>query len=132
MLFDATQTVNLGKLLRVLNASLNCQLASARLSAAVAIVAEHKHQFKGLQEGLLDAARAEVRDAFEVLNAVGINPAERAHLQPADQALTAAFGNSAWNMRAQLAMTALSEVTAANSDLGTGMDYEVRPGTLLF
>lgn len=130
--FNATDIANVGKFLRVLNASFNCKLAIARLNAMVAITPVYQNQFKGLQFGLLDAAQAEVRDALNVLSDVGINAAATAQLTTADQEITAAFGNSAHNQRLARAQTALAAVVAADAGLGTGLGFTVGAGSIMF
>jgi hypothetical protein len=127
-----TEIANVGKFLRVLNASFNCQLAEKRLDAAVQVVDAQQNHFKGLQFGLLDAAQAEVRDALADLGAVGINSAVQAQLTTADQAITDAFSNSSPGQRKARAAAALSAVQAAKVGLGSGMTYLLGQGSLMF
>jgi cytochrome c peroxidase len=127
-----TEIANIGKLLRVLNASFNCKLAAARLDAAVRIADQYKNHFKGLQFGLLDAAQAEVRDAIADLADVSINAAVRVRLNAANQAIDDAFSNSSPVQRLAKARVALTEVTGADSGLGTGLGYQVGPGSIMF
>jgi hypothetical protein len=129
---SATDITNLGKFLRVLNASFNCKLAAARLDAAVKVTDSYKNHFKGLQFGLLDAAQAEVRDALSDLSAVAINPAQQAQLSSANQSITDAFANSSPGQRLTLAQSALSAVQAADSGLGAGLGFQVGPGSIMF
>lgn len=130
--FNDTDIINVGKFLRVLNASFNNQLAIARLQAVIRIADAQKNHYKGLQAGLLDAAQAEVRDAIAVLSGPGINSAEVAHLMTADQTITSANSNSSWNQRLAKAQTALAEVQAAETGLGTGLNMAVGPGSVMF
>jgi hypothetical protein len=126
------EIANIGKLLRVLNASLNCQLAARRLNAVLATLTQYRSRFKGVQDGLLDAAQVEVRDALTELSQASISPDVQTHLQAADLAISAALSNAAFNQRSDRASTALNELLAADSGLGTGMQYDVGPGTLMF
>lgn len=128
----ATEITNIGKFLRVLNASFNCKLAAARLNAAVLITDEYKNHFKGLQFGLLDAAQAEIRDALADLSAVGINSAVQAQLTTADQAITDAFANSSHVQRLAKAQMARSAVLAADPGLGSGLGFSVGAGSIMF
>lgn len=130
--FSETDIANVGKFLRVLNASFNSQLAAKRLDAAVQIVDAQQNHFKGLQFGLLDAAQAEVRDALDDLAVVGINTAVQAQLTTADQAITDAFSNSSPGQRRAKAAAALSAVQSATAGLGTGMTYQLGQGSLMF
>lgn len=129
---SATEIANLGKFLRVLNASFNCQLAMKRLDAVVQIAEANENHFKGLQFGLLDAAQAEVRDALADLNAVSINSTVRGHLNTANQTITDAFENSSPTKRHDNAQTALTEVQAANTGLGSGIGFSMGEGSLMF
>ena len=130
--FDATDIANVGKFLRVLNASFNCKLAIARLQAETQVNATYMNQWKGLQFGLLDAAQAEVRDALTVLSQVGINAAGVAQLTTADQEITAAFANSSHTQRLAHAQAALAAVLAADASLGTGLGFSVGTGSIMF
>lgn len=130
--FNETDIANVGRFLRVLNASFNCQLAIKRLDAMIQIVGEYQNHFKGLQFGLLDAAQAEVRDALAVLSAVGLHANLQMQLSAADQAITDAFNNSSHGQRKTKAEAALTAVQAANTGLGTGLDYDLGQGSLMF
>ena len=122
----------MGKFLRVMNASLNLKLAAMRLDAMVKVAAEYKNHFKGLQFGLLDASRAELLDALNDLNAVMILPAIQTHLNTANQAITAALSNTSAKQREDAAALALLEVETAATGLGTGLDFEIGPGSVMF
>lgn len=132
IVLSETEIANVGKFLRVLNASFNVQLAAKRLDAVVQVVDAEQNQFKGLQFGLLDAAQAEVRDALDLLGAVGINSAVQAQLTTADQEITDAFSNSSPGQRRARAEAALSAVQAAEAGLGSGMTYQLGQGSLMF
>lgn len=127
-----TEVVNIGKFLRVMNASFNLKLAEARLQSMVEVTLDQKNHFKGLQFGLLDAAQAEIRDALSVLGDVGIHADEQAELAMADEEITEAFSNSAHQQRADRAQTALAQVRAAQAGLGSGLDFAIGPGSIMF
>jgi cytochrome c peroxidase len=128
------EIADMGKFLRVMNASFNLKLAAMRLDATVKVAAEYKNHFKGLQYGLLDAARAELLDARSVISDVMILPAVQTHLNTANQAITTAFSNSSAKQREDAAALALAEVTAAAAGLGTGsgLDFPIGQGSLMF
>jgi hypothetical protein len=128
----ATEIANIGKFLRVVNASFNCKIAAKRLDAVIQVAGGYQNHFKGLQFGLLDAAQAEVRDALADLSAVSINSAEQAQLTAADAAITDAFANSSHMQRLAKAMTALTAVQAADTGLGSGLTFTVGQGSLMF
>jgi hypothetical protein len=128
----AQEIADMGKFLRVMNASFNLKLATKRLDATVQIAEEYKNHFKGLQYGLLDAARAELLDALADLSQVALLPAVQAHLNTANQAITDAFSSSSHGQRKAKAALALSEAQAAAAGLGTGLDFTVGPGSLMF
>lgn len=127
-----TDIANVGKFLRTLNASFNDQVVIRRLTALVAITNDQKNHFKGLQQGLVDAAQADLQDAINDLSQVGISPDVLTHLQSANQSLTDANSNSSWDQRLTKVQAALSEVTAGEAGLGTGLDMGIGQGSLMF
>lgn len=130
--FNDTEVRNVGKFLRVMNASLNDQIAIKRLQAVIAIVDQFKNRKRGVQFGLLDATQAEVRDAITVLSQVGASSGSVNHLRLADTALTKAQDKNNAQKRRDQAQIALNEVLAAESGLGTGLDMAVGQGSLMF
>jgi hypothetical protein len=126
------EIADMGKFLRVMNASFNLKLAAKRLDAMVKIVHEYKNHFKGLQYGLLDAARAELLDALADLSVVMLLPAVQAHLNTANQAIDNAFTTTSQSQREAAAALALSEVQAGAAGLGSGLDFPVGVGSLMF
>ena len=130
--FNDVDIDNVGRFLRVLNASFNSQIAIVRLQAVIRIAEAQKNHYKGLQAGLIDAAQAEVRDAIAVLDGPGINQDLVARLVVADLALTEANANSSWNQRLSKAQAALVEVQAANTGLGTGLNMDIGSASVMF
>lgn len=128
----ATDIANIGKFMRTINAAFNAQLAIYRLESVIAVTTEYKNRFKGVQQGMLDTAQAEVKDAIRVLDDVGIYPSVVAQLQTADAALDAAIAASAHASRKSNSQTALTAVQAANSGFGTGLTYTLGTGSLMF
>jgi hypothetical protein len=61
-----------------------------------------------------------------------LQPAVQAHLNTANQAITDAFSSSSHGQRKAHAALALSEVQTAAAGLGTGLDFTVGPGSLMF
>src|SRR6185503_5813435 len=66
----AEEIDNIGRFLRVLNASFNVALAARRLDAATALLDRFGNGKLGLQRQLLRLAKAEVDDALRVLSEV--------------------------------------------------------------
>jgi hypothetical protein len=130
--FNATDIANVGKFLRVLNAAFNCQIAIYRLQSGIEVIDEYSNRFRGMQFGLIDTARAEVRDALTALSAVGINAAARSALETAEEELDEAMSASAPNMRKASAEAALAAVELANDSLGDGIEFSLGQGTLMF
>lgn len=130
--FNSTDISNVGKFLRVLNASFNCKLAIKRLQAETQINTSYMNQWKGVQFGLLDAAQAEIRDALADLSQVGINATAVTQLTTADQEITDAFANSSHGQRLAHAQAALTAVLAADASLGSGLGFSVGPGSIMF
>jgi cytochrome c peroxidase len=128
-----TEIANLGRFLRVLNASFNAQLAIARINGVIPIItAEHNH-FSDLQQTLASLALAEVNDALADLSAVsGLNASAQTDLTAAQGFLQTASTHSSHTQRLNAAQSALTSVTSANTSLGTGMAFTMGQGVLMF
>lgn len=130
---SATTVANIGRFLRVLNTAFNAQMAITRVEAAHQIIVADKNQSRDLQQELLRLALVEVEDALEVLSAVSnLNSAVQSNLVAAQGYLQTASTHASHTQRRRNAEDALVELTAANTGLGTGMDFTMGAGTLLF
>jgi cytochrome c peroxidase len=126
--------VEVGKFLRVLNASLNCQMTLRRLHAALEIVRGFRDAQLGVEQGLVTLARAELSDALEVLSAVhALDVREQHWLRDADALLRPACGGPRRAaVRESQLRRAIALVERAARGLGSGMDMDIGQGTLLF
>ena len=97
---SATEIANIGRFLRVLNASFNIQMAIARVNALLPIIADGKNQSRDLQRELARLALVEVQDAIDVLSAKSnLNTAVQTNLQAARSALQTASTHASHTQR---------------------------------
>jgi cytochrome c peroxidase len=130
---SATQIANLGSFLRVLNVAFNAQVAIKRISSVISIIDGVGNQSLAVQKTLLSLAREEVQDAIGLLSPFPLlNTASRAQLIAASALLQSASTQNVQQARRALAQAALTQVTNANSGLGTGMTFNMGQGTLMF
>jgi cytochrome c peroxidase len=133
IVLSATEIANLGRFLRVLNASFNIQMAIARVTALLPIIADGENQTRDLQQALASLAGEEVDDAVAVLSAKsGLNTAVQADLASAQGFLATASTHSSHTQRGRAAEDALSELNDAKAGLGTGMNFTMGAGTQMF
>ncbi|MFZ5890025.1 MAG: hypothetical protein ACOY0T_03075 [Myxococcota bacterium] len=123
---------DLGRFLRVLNASLNCQMASYRLSSAIDIVAEYGDRERRVTNGLVDLTRAELEDALEVLGAV-----TELHRDGQQRILRALLllRWADWQggyFRMRTLRYALELIREVEQSFGTGLKMKLGAGTLMF
>jgi cytochrome c peroxidase len=124
---------DVGRFLRVLNASFNCQMALRRLDAADTLVGALGAGSVSLQRGLLALALAEVNDALDVLSAVDdLNDHSEAGLRTAAVLINLAIGAVNPTARQQELEQGRAQVLDANADLGSGMAFTIGEGTLMF
>jgi cytochrome c peroxidase len=122
----------IGRFLRVLNTSLNCQMAAYRLRAATEIAALRGNRDRDVQVGLLNLAEAEIQDALEVLGAVReLNPRAQRSLRDATRHVQRARAGHTRD-RLQHMRRALERVTEADRSLGCGLNMQLGQGTLMF
>ena len=129
------EIADLGRFLRAINASFNCQLVIARLQAALEINDAYGERFLAVQRGLLKAARSELQDASNDLSgAAALNPEVQSQLLEVRRELDLAIGPGSWSSlyRRLKTKSALARVSAANTALGSGMSFDIGEGTLMF
>lgn len=133
IVLDASQIADIGRFLRVLNASFNVQMALARVDALLPIIDAGKNQSRDLQRELARLARVEVDDAIDVLSQKsGLNAAVQADLSAARAFLNTASTHASHTQRLRAAQDAQAELNAAKAGLGSGMDFTMGPGTHMF
>ena len=129
----ATEIANVGRFLRVLNASFNVQLAVERVNALLPIVIADENQSRPLQQELARLALVEVDDALAVLSEkAALNTAVQADLTSARGFLQTASTHASHTQRRRAAEDALPELSDANAGLGTGMAFVMGEGTNMF
>ncbi len=132
-LLQPFEVEDLGRFFRVLNAAFNCQLALARLQAALQINQSYANRYISIQRGLLRLAVVEMDDALTVLGEVAeLNVDASDLLRQARGDIEAAVETLNKHRRIERTQRALEGVAAANDALGTGMTFQIGESTLLF
>jgi len=130
---NATEVANIGRFLRVLNASFNAQMAIARVNALIPVIVDGKNQTRDLQQELARLALVEVQDALDVLSAKsGLNTAAQADLTSAKGFLQTASTHPSFTQRQRAAEDALPKLQSANTGLGSGTSFSMGQGVLMF
>jgi hypothetical protein len=125
---------NLGRFLRTLNATFNVAQALKRLDTAAAV---SNSQFgttaANTQFQLMRLAAIDLQDAFNDLNAVGLNPTQAASINQAITVLRNAL-ISATTAAARLSaeQQAMQLVGTVTSGIGTNLTYQIGDGTVAF
>jgi hypothetical protein len=136
IILSATEIADLGRLLRVLNASFNAQLALRRLNAVRAIL-QSTAAFDSVQGPLLALAKDELLDAISVLSAVSnLHSAAQTDLQSANTDITNAISASTVAARVTAVNSAINHVNSANGRFTTSgtalISFTIGAGTLMF
>jgi cytochrome c peroxidase len=127
------EVANLGRFLRVLNAAMNCQLALTRINAVTAIVQDQKNHNADLQKTLAQLALAEINDALADLAAVdALNASAQSELLAAQASLEDAATHASHVHRLSSARDAQTHIGAANASLGSGLNFTIGQGGLMF
>lgn len=123
----------LARFLRILNVSFNAQIALQRVEATLTLSAERGRRRRDVQRGLVRLAQAELGDALEVLQQVpDLNLREQRQLRSADQALWRARAlQRPESVRRELRQAA-RQLRRSIEGLGSGLDYPLGVGTLMF
>jgi cytochrome c peroxidase len=133
IVLSATEVANIGRFLRVLNASFNIQMALARVDAVLPIIIDGENQTRDLQQELARLALVEVEDALEVLSAKSaLNTAVQTKLTTAQGFLQTASTQASHTQRRRAVEDALPNLLDAKAGLGTGMDFTMGQGTNMF
>jgi cytochrome c peroxidase len=136
IILTATEIADLGRLLRVLNASFNCHLALRRLNGVLTIL-QGTSSFDTVQGPLLALAKDELLDALTVLSDVsGLHNAAQSDLQSASTDITNAISASTAAARVSAVQAAIIRVTSANDRFTTSgtptLSFTIGDGSLLF
>ncbi len=136
IILSATEIADIGRFLRVLNASFNCQLALRRLKAVLTID-QSTGAFDSVQNPLLALAKDQLQDALTVLSAVSsLNSTAQTELQSANTDITNAISATTVADRKTAVQAAINLVTTANGLFTTSgtptISYTIGAGSLLF
>jgi mono/diheme cytochrome c family protein len=130
---DATQINNLGRFLRVINASFNAQLAIKRLDAANALVNRFGSNNVNMQRTMIRMAMAELDDAIAVLGGVsGLNGTARGTMQTARGFLFVAVSAFTSGTRQFNIVQGRNLIAIASNALGNGLTLTIGEGTVMF
>ncbi|HYP89541.1 MAG TPA: hypothetical protein VEQ59_15340 [Polyangiaceae bacterium] len=127
--------VEIAAFLRVLNTLLNLDLATQRLQASQRFTTEFWDYRKDLQIGLITLARKEVADALRVLaspDGPPLHTAEQSTLSTVISQLDSASTTSDAATRLSLTKSALSLIAGARPRFGSGVQYTLGTGTLMY
>jgi hypothetical protein len=125
--------LDIGRFLRVANAALNVQMARARAIAARDISVQFGTQNDDVQRGLIQLALDETEDALRVLGDVHcLAPEQQEQLRRVRDALSRAERQHQCGDRQRLLRTAIRRLGSTLDGLGTGLEMEIGPGTLMY
>lgn len=127
-----TDVQNIAALLRVLNAAFNSALSAQRNSAALALETSRDAGARQTVNTLLALSNNEAADAIEVLNARKLHSKAVKLLRRAVSRNARAMAAKPANTRQSLIRGALNDFRAAKAQLGTGLDFVLGEGNLLF
>jgi hypothetical protein len=124
----------IGRFLRVLNASFNLSVAEQRMTAARTLNAAFWAYRDDVQKGLLRLASEEIDDAIRVLEngAADLHPNQRASLASARTLLTQALAATDPAVRRDRTDAAKALVVGAKAGFGTNMTFQLGSANLMF
>lgn len=132
---SGTQINDIGRFLRVLNVSFNVQLAIQRLNASHTLNVAFWGYRDDIQKGLISLAKEEADDAQRVLSsALGgpLHTTQQAQIATAIGFMNQALAATNPAVRRDRTNDARTLLTTVKNALGTGMDYQLGTGNLMF
>ena len=137
---SGSQIEDIGRFLRVLNVAFNVQLALQRLNASHTLNVAFWGFRDDIQKGLISLAKEEADDAFRVLastitvpaNSGPLHPAQQTQISTAISLMNQALAATDPALRRDRTSDALNLLTTVNSALGTGMNFQLGAGNLMF
>jgi len=131
---DDEQIEQVGAFLRVINAALNMAMAEQRLAAALAIdeAGGRARSSRRISERLVELAGVELLDARAVLARNGLNRAGHRLLRTAIHQSRHSIDQRDAKRRRQAIERALELTIEARQRLGTGLEFELGEGNLVF
>lgn len=123
----------IGRFLRVLNASFNLAIAKQRMDASRTLNIQFWGYRDDIQKGLLNLASEEIEDAIKVFEfGSNLHPAEQVTLASARTLLAQAVAATDPGVRKTKTEQATSLVVSVRNALGTGMNFTLGTGNLMF
>lgn len=132
--FPDSDIVKMGRLLRVLNAAFNLDLAKQRLDAARVLAGRFHDTRDDVQKRLMELAEVEIDDALQVLGAGGtpLHRVSRYRLQQAKTEIAAGLSAAGWSARQSRISSALMRVQNARDPLGSNITFQLGQGNLMY
>jgi len=124
----------IARFLRVLNTAFNIDIAKQRLQAASTLVTSFGDTRADIQKRLMELAVAEVDDALDVTNGVGseIYPNLRILLSQAKDEVALGLSAASSSQRQLRIANALSRLTNGRGQVGSGINFQLGQGNLMF
>jgi len=131
---DGDEIGAIARFLRVLNVAFNLDIAIQRLDAARTLNTAFWNYREDIQIGLTDLASAEVEDARHVLeaNPTPLHPTQQTTLSQVETLLDQAATATDPSVRLARIQSSLNLLNSARSALGTGIDFDMGEGNLMF
>lgn len=127
------QIDEIGRFLRAVNAAFNAQLAAKRLDAALVLVSQFGDENLATQQETLRLAGVEVDDAIDVLaGADDLNVETRERLVTSRALIDDAINAGTASDRQANAASARDLVGLVSAELGTGLEFVIGDGTVMF
>ncbi|MES1240850.1 MAG: hypothetical protein ABUT39_04465 [Acidobacteriota bacterium] len=127
-----TDVLSIAAFLRVLNAAFNSAISIQRNTAALALEASHDNATRGTVNMLLALSNSEATDAIEVLSQRKMHARAVRMLRSAISKNSRAMAARPAKTRQTLIRSALKDLQAVKAQLGTGLDFVLGEGNLLF
>jgi hypothetical protein len=130
-----TSIVEIAAFLRVINTFFNLDLATQRLQAAARFNFEYWDYRNDLQKTLITLGRKEVADALRVLaspDGPPLHTAEQSTLSSILSQLDSAVATSDAATRLSLTNSAISAIAGVRPHFGSGVQFTLGSGTLMF
>ena len=124
--------LNIGAFLRVLNAAFNSAISIQRNTAALTLEKNRSEGTRQTVNMLLALSNSEAADAIEVLSRRKLHAKTIRLLNNAISKNSSAIAARPTNTRQALIRSALKDLKAAKAQFGTGMDFTLGEGNLLF
>lgn len=127
-----TEVLNIAAFLRVLNAAFNSAISIQRNTAALTLEKSRDKDTRDTVNMLLALSNSEAADAIEVLSHRKLHPRAIGLLNHAISLNSRAIAARPTNTRQTLIRSALKDLRAAKAQFGTGLDFTLGEGNLLF